>query len=42
VGKAAAITVTKASKTLRELRVAEVSSMDMTIKMAKLKVIGQN
>ena len=34
--KAAAAAVTKASKTLRDLRVAEVSEMDVTIKDGKV------
>jgi len=35
--KAAANAVTKASETLRELRIAEVSSMDLTIKDGKVE-----
>lgn len=35
--KAAATAVAKASETLRELRIAEVSSMDMTIKDGKVE-----
>lgn len=35
--KAAATAVAKASETLRELRIAEVSSMDLTIKDGKVE-----
>jgi len=35
--KAAATAIAKASETLRELRVAEVSSMDLTIKDGKIE-----
>ena len=35
--KAAANAITKASETLRELRIAEVSSMDVTIKDGKVE-----
>jgi len=35
--KAAANAVVKASETLRELRIAEVSSMDLTIKDGKVE-----
>lgn len=35
--KAAANAITKASETLRELRIAEVISMDMTIKDGKVE-----
>ena len=35
--KAAAIAVQRASKTLRDLRVAEVSSLDMQIKNGKVE-----
>lgn len=35
--KAAANAVSKASETLRELRIAEVSSMDLTIKDGKVE-----
>lgn len=35
--KAAAIAVSKASETLRELRIAEVESMDVTIKDGKIE-----
>lgn len=35
--KAAANAITKASETLRELRIAEVSAMDLTIKDGKIE-----
>jgi len=35
--KAAAAAISKASETLRELRIAEVSSMDLTIKDGKVE-----
>jgi flavin-binding protein dodecin len=35
--KAAATAIAKASETLRELRIAEVSSMDLTIKDGKVE-----
>ena len=35
--KAAANAITKASETLRELRIAEVSDMDLTIKDGKIE-----
>ena len=35
--KAAAIAIAKASETLRELRIAEVSAMDVTIKDGKIE-----
>jgi dodecin len=35
--KAAANAITKASETLRELRIAEVSAMDLTIKDGKVE-----
>jgi len=35
--KAAATAIAKASETLRELRIAEVTSMDMTIKDGKVE-----
>lgn len=35
--KASANAIAKASETLRELRIAEVSSMDMTIKDGKIE-----
>jgi len=35
--KAAAAAISKASETLRELRIAEVSSMDLTIKDGKIE-----
>lgn len=35
--KAAEKAITKASETLRELRIAEVSAMDMTIKDGKIE-----
>jgi len=35
--KAAATAISKASETLRELRIAEVVSMDMTIKDGKIE-----